>query len=64
MFQDAFDSAGAATDAETRFAAGYHLTIALLETGRHAEAERLVEKLLVDYPDRQELILARRLLGE
>ena len=60
-FQQAFDSA---KDGETRFAAGYDLVIALLQTGQHAEAEALVDRLLYDYPGRKELVLARDLMRQ
>jgi tetratricopeptide (TPR) repeat protein len=53
----------AAPTAQARFAAGYRLAIALVRTQRSAEASRLIEQLLAEFPGRQELLLAKQLLA-
>jgi tetratricopeptide (TPR) repeat protein len=60
--QRAFDSDSPAIDRELRFAAGHQLLVALLQTGRRAEAERVFDRLLAEYPERAELRVARQVL--
>jgi tetratricopeptide (TPR) repeat protein len=60
--QRAFDSGGPAIDPELRFVAGYQLMVALLQSGRRAEAERVFARLLAEYPQRRELEVALQLL--
>jgi tetratricopeptide (TPR) repeat protein len=60
-FRRAFD--GGITG-EERFAAGYQLAIALVRTQRFAEARTLIDHLLIEFPERSELIAAKQLLAE
>jgi hypothetical protein len=59
-FRRAFESA---SDPRDRFAAGYFYATALVRTLRGREAARLIEQLLVEFPGREELLIAQRLLA-
>jgi tetratricopeptide (TPR) repeat protein len=60
--QRAFDSDSPEIDRELRFAAGYQLMGALLQTGRRSDAERIFDRLYADYPEREELRVVHQLL--
>jgi len=60
--QRAFDSDSTAIDRELRFAAGYQLLVALLQSGRRGEAERIFDRVLAEYPERDELRVVRQVL--
>lgn len=64
VLEEAFAAARPSTEPETRFRAGYQLVIALLASGRGDDAERLVARLLADYPGREQLLIAAQLLRE
>jgi tetratricopeptide (TPR) repeat protein len=59
-FRHAFERA---IDPRDRFAAGYFYATALVRTLRGREAARLIEQLLVEFPGREELLIAQRLLA-
>jgi len=60
-FRRAFESASEPRD---RFAAGYFYATSLVRTLRGREAARLIEQLLVEFPGREELLIAQRLLAD
>jgi tetratricopeptide (TPR) repeat protein len=62
-FQRAFDITFGTAQSETRYIAGYRLVVALLRTGERRQAEDLVDRLLLEYPHRKELLTVRRLLS-
>jgi tetratricopeptide (TPR) repeat protein len=62
LLRGVFESRSPDIDRELRFGAGYQLMIALLQTGRLDEAERIFARLRAEYPRREELKLdAQRL---
>ena len=62
MFELGYQAAAA--DPEQRFIAGYRLMVVLLRLGQGARAEALLDQLLAQFPEREELQLARRLMSE
>ncbi len=52
-----------ADDAKLRLAAGYRLLLALIVTDRNVEAVSLVDRLLREYPERPELLIAKQRLA-
>ncbi|HMI90062.1 MAG TPA: tetratricopeptide repeat protein [Polyangiales bacterium] len=60
--QRAFDSDSPVIDRELRFAAGYQLLGALLQSERRGEAQRILDRLRAAYPERDELLVADQLL--
>jgi hypothetical protein len=53
--QTAFDSKSTAISPEQRFVGGTQLLLVLLQSDRPADAERFYRRLLVEYPEREEL---------
>jgi hypothetical protein len=61
----AFERAlASAVEPEDRFAAGYRLAIVLVQLEQYARAEALIDRLLIEFPNRPELVLGKRLLSE
>jgi len=54
----------ATSDPQQRFIGGYRLLVALLRLGQGARAEALLARLLAEFPEREELQIARRLMSE
>ncbi|MET0342645.1 MAG: hypothetical protein ABW252_16690 [Polyangiales bacterium] len=63
-FGRGYEAAGARGLHEPRYLAGYRRLVALVRLGRMAEAEALLARMLAEFPGRQELQIARRLLDE
>jgi hypothetical protein len=59
-FRRAFE---AARDPELRFAAGYQLALELVRSQDYPQAEVLIDRLLLEFPDRPELRFSKQLLS-
>jgi tetratricopeptide (TPR) repeat protein len=59
VLQRAFESADPTRESDERYTAGYRLVADLLRTHRGREAEALIDRLVVEYPDKPELAAGR-----
>lgn len=63
-FARGYEAAGATGQREQRYIGGYRRIVALLRLGRQPEAEALLARMLAEFPEGEELQIARRLLEE
>jgi tetratricopeptide (TPR) repeat protein len=52
-----------ARDPELRFSAGHQLALALVRTQKYPQAEVLIDRLMIEFPDRPELRFSKDLLS-